>query len=234
MSRILIFAAEHDAMNRHKLTNINKSIMDRLGIKSAWLLAAGAIFALSVTILNSCSSDDDYDMYMGDELRTHAAATRSASGESYGGADDGGSGKTIVYSYSFNGQGSVVETETISAADDFVVNVEFAWNGNGGDAKSEDISTSCTHTNPSRSFVTESGEAVNRVIYANIDCQCTKVIPEIGNAEGKSFLTTDLTVNYTEILYNIYGTEIGRAPRTISRGVKVEVTDKIKRTALDL
>ena len=50
--------------------------------KSAWLLVAGAIFALSVTILSSCSSDEDYDMYMGDELRTHAAATRSASAES--------------------------------------------------------------------------------------------------------------------------------------------------------
>ncbi len=49
--------------------------------KSAWLLAAGAIFALSVTILNSCSSDEDYGMYMGDELRTHAAATRSAAPE---------------------------------------------------------------------------------------------------------------------------------------------------------
>ena len=69
--------------------------MKQLGIKPAWLLAAGAIFALSVTILNSCSSDEDYDMYMGDELRTHAAATRSAAPEpgSSGGTSTGdGSG----------------------------------------------------------------------------------------------------------------------------------------------
>ena len=60
--------------------------MKQFGIKSAWLLVAGAIFALSVTILSSCSSDDDYDMYMGDELGTLAAATRSASAESGGGS----------------------------------------------------------------------------------------------------------------------------------------------------
>ena len=55
--------------------------MDKRMIRSAWLLAAGAIFALSATVLNSCSSDEDYDMYMGDELSTHAAATRSATPE---------------------------------------------------------------------------------------------------------------------------------------------------------
>ena len=88
MSRILIFAAEYDAMNGYRFTNKNKSIMNRLGIKSAWLLAASAIFALSVTILNSCSSDEDYDMYIGDELRTHAAATRSASAESGDDSED--------------------------------------------------------------------------------------------------------------------------------------------------
>lgn len=88
MSRILIFAAEYDAMNGYRFTNKIKSIMNRLGIKSAWLLAASAIFALSVTILNSCSSDEDYDMYIGDELRTHAAATRSASAESGDDSED--------------------------------------------------------------------------------------------------------------------------------------------------
>ena len=64
------------------------SKMKQFGIKSAWLLAAGAIFALSVTILNSCSSDEDYDMYMGDELRTHAAATSSAAPEPGGGTNN--------------------------------------------------------------------------------------------------------------------------------------------------
>lgn len=47
--------------------------------KAAVLLSVCVATALCVNFANSCSGDEDYDKYRGDELQTHAAATRSAS-----------------------------------------------------------------------------------------------------------------------------------------------------------
>ena len=52
----------------------------------ACIWAVCAVVALSATAMNSCSSDDDYDLYQGDELKTYAAATRAGSESS--GVDD--------------------------------------------------------------------------------------------------------------------------------------------------
>ena len=93
------------------------AIMNKRMIKSAWTLAAGAIFVLSVTVLNSCSSDDDYDMYMGDELRTHAAATRSASAENDG---------TVLF-YGIPVCASSYSDERATVADSFIVDFVLAW-----------------------------------------------------------------------------------------------------------
>ena len=41
--------------------------------------AVCAVVALSAIVMNSCSSDSDYDLYQGDELKTYAAATRAGS-----------------------------------------------------------------------------------------------------------------------------------------------------------
>lgn len=48
---------------------------------TAILLSVCAATALCVNLANSCSGDEDYDKYRGDELQTHAAATRSVSEE---------------------------------------------------------------------------------------------------------------------------------------------------------
>jgi len=46
---------------------------------SAYIWALCTVVALSATVMNSCSSDDDYDLYQGDELKTYAAVTRAGS-----------------------------------------------------------------------------------------------------------------------------------------------------------
>ena len=51
----------------------------KVKFNSAYVWAVGAVVALSATIMNSCSSDDDYDLYQGDELKTYAAVTRAGS-----------------------------------------------------------------------------------------------------------------------------------------------------------
>ena len=200
--------------------------MKEFGIKSAWLLAAGAIFALSVTVLNSCSSDGDYDMYMGDELRTHAAATRSAAPE----PGMSGSGDIVIYHYSFKYVGSQTENVPILPAEGLIAHVTFSWNNNDN-AETTQINTGCTFTVPKKLFRKGPNEYFERPLYVIGESRYTQVIPEIGNAAGKSLLKTDLTVLYREIKYDSLGNEESRsATMTYFNLVTADVTDKIQVT----
>ena len=124
--------------------------------KSAWLLAAGAIFALSVTVLNSCSSDEDYDMYMGDELSTHAAATRSASAENDG---------TVLF-YGIPVCASSYSDERATVADSFIVDFVLAWTRGWTGNLKQNRSKIDVRISP----VYAEGTAVNRVVVPANPC----------------------------------------------------------------
>ena len=168
-------------------------------IKSAWLLAAGAIFALSVAILNSCSSDDDYDMYMGDELRTHVATTRSASAESGGGSSDEQPG--IHYQYSINA-GETTNTQYISSTGNFSATVKFEWS-NSSDAADVKVTATCTFDIPDKDIIPPTGPILQRKKYYIKEYTLTEVIPTISGGYGT--VRTDLSLQYQEILYTTGG-----------------------------
>jgi len=67
----------HHATNNCRLTK--KMITMKVKFNSAYIWAMCAVVVLSATVMNSCSSDDDYDLYQGDELKTYAAVTRAGS-----------------------------------------------------------------------------------------------------------------------------------------------------------
>ena len=200
--------------------------MKQFGIKSAWTLAAGAIFALSVTILNSCSSDEDYDMYMGDELRTHAAATRSAAPEPGMSGSDSEDNKSYVYTFVKGGPREV--TECISLTENFYVTVEFDWIA-GGEAKSTQISASSVEHIPVTYVWTKGGNYIERPKYKIVSKSCSKVIPTIWDGNKSSKLVTSLVVVYQLIYYTTKGNEYGYgSSQTYSNEVQVDVTDCVE------
>lgn len=83
---------------------------------TAILLSVCAATALCVNLANSCSGDEDYDKYRGDELQTHAAATRSVSEEQ---GTVIFAGKTV--------QGGSKQTRKTTVNDGFAADLLISW-----------------------------------------------------------------------------------------------------------
>jgi len=81
----------------------------------------GAVVALSATIMNSCSSDDDYDLYQGDELKTYAAVTRAGS--------ESGAGDYSARIEIRAGQAEQTQSLFVSGKQ-IVITVKMSWDSN--------------------------------------------------------------------------------------------------------
>lgn len=186
------------------------------------LLSVCATMALSVNFLGSCSADDE-DVYYGDELKTRAKATRSASGE----PETGGGDDTVVYDYKIaDGSGSA--RSYISQAEDFYATVTFKWQGGNTRADNAHATTSVSVNIPNKIFAYGAGTyiSVSKYYVVNNTCSNTQFI--VHDGFGKSYFITDLTVEYKEILYTTQGEFYGYGTtRTHNESVSLDVTDKV-------
>ena len=196
----------------------------KVKFNSAYIWAVGSVVALSATIMNSCSSDDDYDLYQGDELKTYAAVTRA--GSESGGEDDG----SYHYVYSFNCNGPRSTVATIAGAEDFYATVSFNWS-DIGNAETTQFTATCTTNSPSKDILLSTGEYVERPRYVIVEQSCSDVISTIWDENRQSHLDTYITVKYKEIIYNNRGEFWGyHSVQSFTDRVTIDITDCIVRT----
>ncbi len=183
--------------------------------KIAIQLSVCAATALCTNFVGACSADED-DIYYGDELETRTKATRSV-----------GEGGIISYDYSIDG-GPMSITEYINQANDLTATITFEWDGNDV-ASNVQVNTEITTSNPTITISTPSGY-IEVPQYEVTYKHCTSVTLDIWNYEGKSYFITDVTVEYKQVTYDMYGQKTGYgASNTYSKTVKLDVTSKVHR-----
>ncbi len=192
------FNFQEESVNKKNKKSMNKKRFLTTG-KTAMLLSVCAATALCVNLVNSCSADDD-DVYYGDELKTRAKATRSASSESPG-TDD-----SSVYESVEICHGEMSDTKTLltNNNDHISVTVKLSW-GDNEEAPSVSVSQQITSVDiPQTLFGNVSKELY--IVNSNFPHSPAKAL---GVKDSPRTFTTWVDVSYKLVRYDVYGNFIG-------------------------